>query len=122
MPAEVRRRIANEIDRRDGGCGARRDMSAVLPVARWRELGVRTLGGDPLPDDMPNAALVNGESRSFLVYKNYDALLEYNCAHSYAIGVGLLADALTPGAPAPVAKAVAKKSKRVVKRRTTRKS
>jgi membrane-bound lytic murein transglycosylase B len=120
VPAEARRRIANEIERRDGPCQARRDMSAVLPASRWRELGVRTLAGDPLPDDMPNAALVTGESRSFLVYRNYDALLEYNCAHSYAIGVGLLADALSPGAP-PVSKAVAK-SKRPAKRRTSRKS
>jgi membrane-bound lytic murein transglycosylase B len=118
---EARRRIANEIQRRDGPCQARRDMTAVLPASRWRELGVRTAAGDPLPDDTPNAALVNGESRSFLVYKNYDALLEYNCAHSYAIGVGLLADALTPGAP-PVAKAVAHKSKRPAKRKASRKS
>ena len=96
-------------------------MSAVLPASRWRELGVTALNGDALPDDMPNASLVNGESRSFLVYKNYDALLEYNCAHSYAIGVALLADALTPGAP-PVARAVVHKSKRTAKRRTARKS
>jgi len=31
---------------------------------------------------------------------NYDALLNYNCAHSYAISVGLLADRIeaTPAA------------------------
>jgi membrane-bound lytic murein transglycosylase B len=121
VSAEARRRIANEIQRRDGPCQARRDMTTVLPVTRWRELGVRTTTGDPLPEDTSNAALVTGESRSFLVYKNYDALLEYNCAHSYAIGVGLLADALQPGA-APVAKAVAQKSKRTAKRKATRKS
>jgi len=121
VSAEARRRIANEIQRRDGPCQARRDMTAVLPASRWRELGVRTTAGDPLPDDTPNAALVTRESRSFLVYKNYDALLEYNCAHSYAIGVGLLADALTPGAP-PVAKAVAQKNKRPAKRKASRKS
>jgi len=120
VPAESRRRIANEIARRGGGCQARRDMTAMLPASRWREFGVRTLSGDELPDDMPNAALVNGESRSFLVYRNYDALLEYNCAHSYAIGVGLLADALAPGAP-PVAKAVSQKNiKRVPRRRAPR--
>jgi membrane-bound lytic murein transglycosylase B len=26
------------------------------------------------------------------VYRNYDALLEYNCAHAYALSVGLLAN------------------------------
>lgn len=122
VPDDARRRIANEIERRDGPCQARRDMTAVLPAARWRDLGVRTTAGDQLPDDTPNAALVTGESRSFLVYKNYDALLEYNCAHSYAIGVALLADALTPGAPPPIAKAVAKKTKRSAKRPPSRKS
>jgi membrane-bound lytic murein transglycosylase B len=96
-------------------------MSAVLPASRWRELGVRTMNGDPLPDELPDASLVNGESRSFLVSKNYDALLEYNCAHSYAIGVALLADALSPGAP-PVAKAAVHKTRRPAKRRASRKS
>ena len=121
VSAEARRRIANEIQRRDGPCQARRDMTAMLPASRWRELGVRTMNGDALPEDTPNAALVAGESRSFLVYRNYDALLEYNCAHSYAIGVALLADALQPGAP-PVAKAVAQRSKRPARRKATRKS
>src|SRR5262245_17830697 len=60
VSAEARRRIANEIPRRDGPCQARRDMTTVLPASRWRELGVRTTAGDPLPEDMPNAALVTG--------------------------------------------------------------
>ena len=50
--------------------------------------------------------LVSGTARHFLVYSNYDALLEYNCAHSYAISVALLGDAIAsnkalPGAPKP---------------------
>jgi membrane-bound lytic murein transglycosylase B len=122
--ADVRRKIANDIQRRGGGCQARRDMTAVLPASRWRELGVTTLAGEPLPDDMPDASLVSGESRTFLVYRNYDVLLEYNCAHSYAIGVALLADALQPGAPpaAKIAKAAVRKSKRPAKRRSSRRS
>jgi len=96
-------------------------MTAPLPASRWRDLGVQTTSGDALPEDMPDASFVAGSSRSFLVYRNYDALLDYNCAHSYAIGVGLLADALAPGAP-PVAKAVAHKSTRPAKRRPLRKN
>ncbi len=120
---EARRTILSEVERRNGSCQARKDMTAFLPAARWRELGVQALGGDPLPADMADAALVTGEARSFLVYRNYDALLEYNCAHSYAIGVGLLADAMTADTPvAPVAKVVAKKKKRAPKRRAQRKS
>ena len=97
-------------------------MTVTLPAARWRELGVRAAGGGPLPEDTPDGALVTGESRAFLVFHNYDALLEYNCAHSYAIGVGLLADSILTG-QAPVARAAAKKPARSTKRRkTTRKS
>jgi membrane-bound lytic murein transglycosylase B len=122
LSAEARRRIANDVERRGGSCQAIRDMSAILPASRWRELDVRTPGGDPLPDNLPDASLVTGESRAFLVYRNYDALLDYNCAHSYAIGVALLADSMTaastPDAP-KVAKAVAKKIKRPARRRRT---
>jgi membrane-bound lytic murein transglycosylase B len=38
------------------------------------------------------ASLVLGSSRQFLVYANYDAILEYNCAHAYALSVALLSD------------------------------
>jgi membrane-bound lytic murein transglycosylase B len=96
---EAERAIVNGVARRDGGCRATRDMTASLPVQRWRALGVRALNGSALPSSMPNAALVSGTTRHFLVYANYDALLAYNCAHSYALSVGLLADRLA-GLPA----------------------
>ena len=123
IDAAARRRIVNEVERRNGSCAARRDMTIALPASRWREFGVRTARGEPLPPDTPDAALVTGESRTFLVFHNYDALLEYNCAHSYAIGVGLLADSLLTG-EAPVAPAVAKKAPRKTKqrRKATKKS
>ena len=40
------------------------------------------------------ASLIRDESRAFLVYSNYEALLDYNCAHTYALSVALLADRL----------------------------
>ena len=40
------------------------------------------------------ASLIRDDSRAFLVYGNYEALLDYNCAHSYALSVALLADRL----------------------------
>jgi len=67
-------------------------MTVALPVARWQALGVRLINGAPLPKTEFTASLVSGSSRHFLVYDNYDALLEYNCAHSYAIAVALLSD------------------------------
>ena len=36
------------------------------------------------------AGLVDTDTRSFLVYPNYDAILRYNCAHYYALTVALL--------------------------------
>jgi membrane-bound lytic murein transglycosylase B len=113
---DARRRIANEVGRGIGTCQARRDMTTTLPVERWRAFDVHTLKGQPLPASMPDAALVSGQTRTFLVYRNYGALLEYNCAHSYAIAVGLLADSLAPAeaseAPPPAPPKHAHKSKR----------
>jgi membrane-bound lytic murein transglycosylase B len=48
---------------------------------------VRSLDGTPLPDAGEKASLFSGETRQFLAYSNYDALLEYNCSNSYALSV-----------------------------------
>ncbi|MFI5179078.1 MAG: lytic transglycosylase domain-containing protein [Vicinamibacterales bacterium] len=98
VKADAARRIRADVARRDGGCRATRDMTVALPVQRWRELGVTLPGGKPLPASDLAASLVSGSARQFLVYHNYDALLEYNCAHSYAISVALLAESITPPA------------------------
>jgi len=88
------RRIAGGVGRRTGGCRATRDMTVPLPPARWQELGVRLPNGKALPASTPPASLVSGDVRHFLVYSNYDALLDYNCANSYAISVALLGNAV----------------------------
>jgi membrane-bound lytic murein transglycosylase B len=92
VPAAAEKRIVRDVARRNGTCGATRDMTVALPPAEWRRIGVRTARGGRLPAKGPAAALVSGASRHFLVTGNYDALLEYNCAHSYALSVALLAD------------------------------
>ena len=38
------------------------------------------------------ASLLPAGRSNYLVYGNYEALLGYNCAHAYALGVGELAD------------------------------
>ena len=91
---EAARAINSGVARRAGSCMAKRDMTVPLSDDRWRELGLHLPNGTPLPDDMPDAALVSGTTRQFLVFDNYDALLEYNCAHAYALTVGLLGDAI----------------------------
>lgn len=93
IPA-ARREEALAIPRRETGCRAERIMTDPKPLKEWRAMGYTTLAGRPLPAADITASLVQAGSRSFLLYSNYDALLGYNCAHSYALSVVLLADKL----------------------------
>jgi membrane-bound lytic murein transglycosylase B len=93
VPPEIVR-VLEELPRRTEGCRARREMSLPRPLSAWRKLGVKTVGRQPLPAATVQASLIRDASRAFLVYENYDALLDYNCAHSYALSVALLADRL----------------------------
>jgi membrane-bound lytic murein transglycosylase B len=98
---QVRRRIDDEVERRQGTCRATRNMTVALPAATWKALGVRTATGEPLPENAPDSALVSGDARAFLVNHNYDALIDYNCSHAYAISVALLADSIAGLEPPP---------------------
>jgi membrane-bound lytic murein transglycosylase B len=82
------------IPRRDVGCRARRLMTPPRPVNEWSKLGLLTTAGKPLPRSQMPASLVEAGRRTFLLYDNYESLLGYNCAHSYALSVGLLSDRL----------------------------
>jgi peptidoglycan lytic transglycosylase B len=82
------------IPRRDTGCRAERLMTAPQTLKSWRQLGLQTLAGGSLPASATPASLVLAGTRSFLLYSNYDALLAYNCAHTYALSVALLSDRL----------------------------
>lgn len=88
----VRERIARETSRRSEGCYAMRNMTERIPLTEWDRLGVRRTNGARLPKVDLKAGLVSTDTRSFLVYENYDAILRYNCAHYYALTVALLAD------------------------------
>ena len=85
-------RIDRAVGMRSGGCRAVREMTVAQPLSAWKKQGVTLATGQPLPASDISASLVRGEKRNFLVYSNYNALLAYNCSHSYAITVGLLAD------------------------------
>ncbi len=102
IPAAAAKRIRADVQRRSDTCRGARDMTVARPLRDWQKIGVRLAGGKALPaSDLP-ASLVSGTTRHFLVYKNFDALLEYNCSLSYAITVALLGDAVA--APAKAAK------------------
>jgi membrane-bound lytic murein transglycosylase B len=77
---------------RASGCEAERTMTQPLPVDGWRRLGVTRPDGRSLPAASTQASLVRAGSRSFLVYRNYEAVLGYNCAHTYALSIATLAD------------------------------
>lgn len=83
--AEVPLRLASP-------CRALRDMSEARPLSAWRSLGVTQRSGAQLPRSELPASLVRVDSRAFLVYANYEALLAYNCANTYALSVAMLAD------------------------------
>lgn len=83
-----------ELPRRDTGCRARRLMTDPKPVTAWSKLGVQRVNGNRLPVSTMPASFVEAGKRAFLLYNNYEALLGYNCSHSYALSVGLLADSI----------------------------
>jgi membrane-bound lytic murein transglycosylase B len=90
IPAKLRDQAA-AIPRREAGCRAERIMTDPRPLSAWRTLGFRAMNGGPLPSSSMDASLVQAGTRSFLLYPNYSAVLEYNCAHTYALSVVLLA-------------------------------
>jgi membrane-bound lytic murein transglycosylase B len=85
-----------KVPRRENGCRAERALTTPLTLKEWRKIGLRTMAGGPIPTGTIEASVVTDGSRYFLVYQNYEALLAYNCATSYAISVGMLADRLKP--------------------------
>jgi lytic murein transglycosylase len=72
-----------------------RRHSRWLTVGEWRRLGV-VPGGRGLPDsEMATLMETPGAyAAGYLLTTNYRAILDYNCSNFYALGVGLLANAI----------------------------
>lgn len=74
--------------------------SKQLTLSEWQALGVRTKYGADLPDVgsrdfMASLVLPDGAGGpAYLTYRNFRAILSYNCSNSYALGVSLLSDQL----------------------------
>jgi membrane-bound lytic murein transglycosylase B len=94
LPADRLQAVVAEVGMRDMGCRAEREMTNRRPLDAWRALGVTTAAGGALPKVDVEASLVRAGTRRYLVYRNYEALLVYNCAHAYAMAVAQLADRL----------------------------
>jgi membrane-bound lytic murein transglycosylase B len=87
-------KLAASVGFRQSGCRAERELTVPIPLAKWQSMGVRTASGAALPKVARSASLLRAGKKSYLVYSNYDSLLGYNCAHAYALAVGLLSDRL----------------------------
>jgi membrane-bound lytic murein transglycosylase B len=72
-----------------------RRHSRWLTVAQWRALGVVPTGRT-LPDaELATLMETPGAyADAYLLTHNYRAILDYNCSNYYAMGVGLLANAI----------------------------
>ena len=92
LTARTREALQEEVGMREAGCRAKRELTNPVPLAKWHALGVRPATGGVLPKVELDASLLHTGKRTYLVYANYEALLDYNCAHSYALAVALLAD------------------------------
>ena len=97
-PVRVSRAVLDRIERqvpmRSTGCRAVREMTEARPLSRWAALGVVLTNGRALPKADMDASLVRGVKQHFLVYRNYHALIDYNCSNAYAISAGMLADSV----------------------------
>jgi membrane-bound lytic murein transglycosylase B len=94
IPAGGATKLAASVGFRQSGCRAERELTVAIPLAKWQSMGVRTAAGTALPKVDRAASLLRAGKRNYLVYSNYDSLLGYNCAHAYALAVGLLSDRL----------------------------
>jgi membrane-bound lytic murein transglycosylase B len=92
LPAGQADAIVEQVGLRAAGCRAERELTARQPLKAWRKLGLRAADGKPLPTADRDASLLRAGKKAYLVYRNYEALLGYNCAHAYALAVSQLAD------------------------------
>ena len=83
LPASFDRKLADDVTYR--------------PLSEWQQLGVRNPDGSALPDKPLQAALTlpgEADESAYLVYRNYDLLLQWNRSRYFATAVGTLADAV----------------------------
>ena len=94
-------------------------------TAAWAAAGLSAADGAPLPDHGPGAVLVPQRGGpAFLVYRNFSAILRYNNAESYGIGLGHLSDRLIGRPPLraafpPDAAGMSKADRQELQRRLT---
>ena len=64
-------------------------------LTAWRELGVTSTAGAPIPVAEIDAALIvpaGSDGPAFLVYRNFDIIMRWNRSEFFALSIGHLAD------------------------------
>lgn len=85
--------------------GLEKDVAGLnieKPLTEWNRLGVRRTSGRNLPDVTINASLIQPSGSagpSFLVYRNFRAVMQWNPSYLYALAVCHLADRLEGAGP-----------------------
>lgn len=67
------------------------------PLSYWASLGVKTYGGRALPHENMQASIVAPDGlggEAYIVYNNYQTIMDWNRSTYFATSVGLLADRL----------------------------
>jgi lytic murein transglycosylase len=82
------------------------ELDLEEPIATWRQLGVKTVGGMPLPEFPGGTSIIvltGWKGPAFLITKNFKAILRYNNSTSYALSVSYLGQRILggPGVQAP---------------------
>lgn len=74
------------------------------PIAEWLAAGVTQANGQALPMQAGKAAIIlpqGAQGPAFMVFDNFDVVMQWNRSVHYALSVALLADQLTGDAPLP---------------------
>ncbi|MGD8340729.1 MAG: lytic murein transglycosylase [Gammaproteobacteria bacterium] len=64
-------------------------------LSAWRQLGLTSVAGDPIPVADIDAALIvpaGSDGPAFLVYRNFDVIMRWNRSEFFALSIGHLAD------------------------------
>jgi membrane-bound lytic murein transglycosylase B len=75
------------------------------PVGQWQAAGVTLADGSALPSSGRSAIVLPQGWRgpAFMVFDNFDVIMQWNRSVNYALAVALLAQQLETGAPLPLA-------------------
>jgi membrane-bound lytic murein transglycosylase B len=76
------------------------ELDLEQPIAHWRQMGVTTVGGMPLPEIPGGTSIIvlaGWRGPAFLVTKNFKAILRYNNSTSYALSVVYLGQRIMGG-------------------------